>query len=91
MGYFDPLTVDHSTRLEAIAAGVGPLRVAIYDPPHPLLPTEARAALVAALGCVYAVTIAATAEEIPEALDLRAEDLERRQKIMAHVHDKHGR
>ena len=89
MGHFDPLTVDHSQRLEEIAKHVGPLRVAIYEPMHPLLPADARAALVAALRCVECVTLAT--EEIPDALDLRVEDLERRQSLMAHVHEKHGR
>jgi hypothetical protein len=89
-GFFDPLTADHSKRLEEIASHVGPVRVALYDPPQPLLPAEARAALVAALRCVYAVSIAHD-QEIIDALDLRVEDLERRQQIIAHIHEKHGR
>ena len=88
-GYFDPLTVEHSTRLEELAAAHGPLCIAIYDPDRPLLPAEARAALVASLACVKAVSIAAG--EIPITADLRAEDLERRERMMAHVHSRHGR
>jgi hypothetical protein len=88
-GYFDPLTIEHSKRLEELAAAKGPVCIALYDPEQPLLPAEARAALVASLSCVQAVSIAAG--ELPGATDLRSEDLERRHQLMAHVHGRHGR
>jgi bifunctional ADP-heptose synthase (sugar kinase/adenylyltransferase) len=88
-GYFDPLTVEHSDRLQELAASGGPLCIAIYNPDRPLLPAEARAALMASLDCVQAVAIAEA--ELPNAIDVRAEDLKRRESMMAHVHSRHGR
>ena len=88
-GYFDPLTVEHSARLEELAAQSGPLCIVIHEPERPLLPAEARAALIASLACVKAVSVAQG--DIAAAVDLRAEDLERRNQMMAHVHSRHGR
>ena len=50
-GYFDVLTPELVRRLTALAGGQ-PLLCAVLDPPHPLLPSRARAELAAALGMV---------------------------------------
>ena len=54
IGYFDPVTADHASRLAELGEG---LTVAIADPPDPLLPARARAELVAALRCVKHVVM----------------------------------
>ena len=88
-GYFDPLTVEHADRLQELAAANGPLCIAIYEPEQALLPAEARAMLMASLDCVQAVSVAQA--ELPDAIDVRSEDLARRDRMMAHVHSRHGR
>jgi hypothetical protein len=87
VGFFDPVTLDHSARLESLAAEFGPLRVIIDSPPDPLMPPEARAAVVAAFACVKAVTIGGA---LPAQADLRGEDIARRSALIAHVHAKHA-
>jgi hypothetical protein len=55
-GYFDPLTVAHAERLKGLK-GTRPLLVVIAEPVNPILPSLARAQLVAGLACVDHVTI----------------------------------
>ena len=55
-GYFDPLTSAHAERLQSLKRPGAPLLVIISSPPDPILPSLARAQLVAALACVDHVT-----------------------------------
>jgi bifunctional ADP-heptose synthase (sugar kinase/adenylyltransferase) len=51
-GYFDPLLAAHSERLARLKRHGLPLIIAISDPENPILPTRARAELVAGLAVV---------------------------------------
>ncbi len=51
-GYFDPLLAQHARRLSEIRETCESLIVVVEDPAEPVLPVEARAELVAALGAV---------------------------------------
>jgi glycerol-3-phosphate cytidylyltransferase-like family protein len=55
-GYFDPLTLAHAERLQSLKRPGAPLLVVISSPPDPILPSLARAQLVAGLACVDHVT-----------------------------------
>jgi hypothetical protein len=58
IGLFDPLTLEQAKRLEQ-AAATGNKLLAVVDPgENTLLPSDARACLVAALRSVAAITIA---------------------------------
>ena len=51
-GYFDPLTLAHAERLQSLKRPGIPLVVVISSPPEPILPSPARAQLIAGLACV---------------------------------------
>ena len=92
-GYFDVLTPDHVRRLRALAGGQ-PLLCAVLDPPHPLLPSRARAELAAALGMVDYVLLldgadlAQALEKIQPHEVIREEIADRQcsQALIEHVH-----
>ena len=88
-GYFDPLTAAHAIRLSELRGDSEQLIVAIDDPPDPLLPTRARAELVASLEAVDYVMVS-----VPDALQTlgadeiiheEAGDLARRRVLSDHV------
>jgi hypothetical protein len=79
-GFFDPLLLSHAERLAALP---GPVAIIVADPPHPLLPLAARQLLVAALRCVDAVVVDASAVGTE---DWTAQDLVIRQRFVEHVH-----
>jgi glycerol-3-phosphate cytidylyltransferase-like family protein len=91
-GYFDVLTPDHVHRLRAVADGQ-PLMCAVLDPPHPVLPSRARAELAAALGMVDYVLLldgadlAQALEKIQPHEVIRDEiaDRQRSQALIEHV------
>lgn len=87
-GYFDPVTSEHAERLRGLKESGRPLLILIATPADPILPAEARAQLVAALKYVDYVTI--TSGRYPSGLiphvQLEAEDAERLEKLIRHVH-----
>lgn len=97
-GHFDPLLAVHARMLEEIAASDGRPGVLITDPPDPLLPAEARAVLVAALGAVEWVALAPEGglaellDRIPRTRLLRAEaeHLAIREEFMRRVRARHS-
>jgi bifunctional ADP-heptose synthase (sugar kinase/adenylyltransferase) len=84
-GYFDPLLAAHVRRLEQIAGAGGRVVVLLETPKDPLLPSRARAELVAALGAVeYVVLAEKHLDCLPAAFVVReeeADELRRRDLI----------
>lgn len=72
-GHFDPLLAAHAEWLQQARGGAQALAVVVTEPPDPLLPAHARAALVAALASVDEVFVAGPSS--PTAT-LRLEDRE---------------
>lgn len=87
-GYFDPLLASHAQRLEAERAGAEALAVIVLEPPEPILPTRARAELVAALAAVSLVLVPEGAAA--PAVDARFEpvDLADRARFIAYVRER---
>ena len=83
-GYFDPLLAGHAERLRELKRSGVPLLVLIADPEDPILPSRARAELVAGLAVVDYVA-EADAGLFPH-VRLEGEDLRRREDLIAHVH-----
>jgi hypothetical protein len=97
-GYFDVLTAAHVRRLRDIAAAnPSPLIAIVLDPPDPLLPTRARAELVAGLAMVDYVVLPGTRPledilaELPAGNLIREEaaDQARRGDLIEHVQRRH--
>ena len=82
-GYFDPLTLAHAERLQSLTRPGVPLLVVISSPPDPILPSLARAQLVAGLACVDHVT-EAPVPFTPQAR-LEEEDAVRLQQLIQRV------
>lgn len=78
-GHFDPLTAAHVRRLSELKQEGRPLAVVITSPPDPILPAQARAELIAALGIVDQVVIARELIHEEEA------DLGRSRQLIEHV------
>lgn len=87
-GYFDPLLALHVKRLEAMATELGAITVVLLDPPDAVLPTDARAAVVAGLECVETVLLS-DGHQAPDArLKFESEDLVLRAGFLQHVIDR---
>lgn len=87
-GYFDPLLALHVERLEALATELGALTILLLDPPDAVLPTGARASVVAGLECVDTVLLN-DGRELPQArLQLELEDSVLRAGFLQHVIDR---
>ncbi len=84
-GYFDPLLASHARRLEGLKSGSN-LVVVIEDPPQPILPTRARAELVASLRAVDHVVEARDGIRVD--VRLEQEDERRFEELLAHVHSR---
>ncbi|MEP6960844.1 MAG: hypothetical protein ABI995_02130 [Acidobacteriota bacterium] len=86
-GYFDPLLASHAERLQALKQPAKPLLVLIATASNPILPSRARAELVAALQCVDHVTEIGSV--FPDGLaphtQLETEDAARLEELIAHV------
>ncbi len=86
-GCFDPITAEHAERLAQLQQPGRKLLVLITDPPDPILPSLARAQIVAGLKVVDQVAVAGPGA--PKAqVELEAEDAERLRKLIAHVHSR---
>ena len=96
VGYFDPVLAAHARRLKDARANAAGLAVIIADPPRPILPSRARAELVAALDAADYVVL--PGDEPLEGLVarlngaevLRGEtaDQELTEKLIQHVHSR---
>lgn len=83
VGYFDPMHSGHTRRLRELCGNGERIVVVIADPPEPILPTRARAELVAGLDCVaYVVTD-------PSHIPASAIDERPRDTVLAHVFARH--
>ena len=82
-GYFDPLTLAHAERLQSLKSPGAPLLVVISSPPDPILPSLARAQLVAGLACVEYVTEAPVL--FPTQAQLEKEDDARLEQLIQRV------
>ncbi len=83
-GYFDPLLAEHAERLAQVKPGGAKLLVAIASPADPLLPSRARAELVAGLRVVDYVTEANIAPQIC----FEQEDAARFQRLARRVRER---
>lgn len=86
-GYFDPMTRAHAERLQGLRNPGQPLLVLIATPGKPILPPEARAQLIAGLGCVDYVTIIGSIypDGLTPQTQLETEDAERLEQLIQHV------
>ena len=94
-GYFDPLHAGHVRRFQQICNNGERVAVVIADPPFPILPTQARAELVAALDCVAYVIPAGPAADAMLArdaniVDERSADTDRARTFAQHVLARHN-
>lgn len=87
-GYFDPVLAAHAGRLRELKRPGVPLLVVIADPDDPILPTRARAELVAGLAVVDHV--AESAGSLIPSVHLEDEHLRRRDELIARVHARQG-
>ncbi len=86
-GYFDPIIHTHAERLKSLKQAGRPLLVLISTPANAILPSRARAELLAGLACVdYVTEIGST---YPEGLaphtQLETEDAARLEQLIQHV------
>ncbi len=86
-GYFDPVTKEHAERLQGLRQPGMKLMVLIATPANPILPSAARAALIAGLACVDHVTEigAVYPEGLTPHVQLETEDVERLTQLIEHV------
>jgi bifunctional ADP-heptose synthase (sugar kinase/adenylyltransferase) len=85
-GPFDPLLAAHAEQLGRLKPEGRALVVFVTGPEDPILPLEARAELVAALGCVDAV-VADGGAPPQGALDLTADHLAWREAFLRRVRE----
>ena len=81
-GFFDPLVSHHAQRLAAHGSG---LTISLLDPPDPLLPTRARAELLAALACVHQVILGDARPRAARVIDESENDLATRAALVGHI------
>ena len=86
-GYFDPIVHLHADRLARLRKVGQPLLVLIATPANPILPSAARAALVAGLACVdYVTEIGSTYPDgLKPHVQLETEDSARLEQLIQHV------
>ena len=82
-GYFDPMLAWHAERLAEIKQNGASLLVLVAESQNAILPTRARAELVAALRVVDFV---AAGSPVPAQFRLEAEDADRLAGLIEHVH-----
>ena len=95
IGYFDPMHAGHVRRLQEIRGGGERIAVVIADPPRPMLPTIARAELVAALDCVaYVIPAGPEADAVTanrdNVIDERVAEMDRSRTFAQHVLARHN-
>ena len=83
-GCFDPLLSSHAERLERAKRDGSKLVVVLVEPVEPILPTRARAELVAALRCVDLVATDASGGLEPE-IRFESDDASAAGQFVAHV------
>lgn len=86
-GFFDPMTKEHAERLQGLKKPGMELMVLIATPANPILPSAARAVLIAGLACVDHVTEIGGAypEGLTPHVQLETEDAERLAQLIEHV------
>jgi cytidyltransferase-like protein len=95
VGYFDPMHAGHVRRLNELCLNGERIAVVIADPPEPILSTQARAELVAALDCVACVIPAGSAADSiasnsSNVIDERSADIDRARTFAQHVLARHN-
>ena len=85
----------HVRRLREICRDGERVTVVVADPPEPMLPTRARAELVAALDCVaFVIPAGREADAItanrPHVIDERSADVDRARTFAQHVLERHN-
>ena len=83
-GYFDPLIATHAERLASLKTNGTKLLVLIATPDNAILPSAARAELVAGLRAVDYVS--ELADGLIPQIRLEQEDSERYRALLQHVH-----
>jgi len=86
-GYFDPILHTHAERLKSLQKPGQPLLVLISTPANAILPSRARAELVAGLACVdYVTEIGSTYPDgLTPLTQLETEDAARLEQLIQHV------
>ncbi|HEY1207215.1 MAG: hypothetical protein ABSH46_20040 [Bryobacteraceae bacterium] len=87
-GTFDPVLAEHARRLREIAGDGAVLFVAIGEPLRPLLPVQARAELVAALGVVDYVVLGDAPLQPDEVYREESADAGRTQDLIWNVQER---
>ena len=87
-GTFDPLLAAHAGRLREIAGAGAVLFAVIREPEAPLLPAQARAELVAALGVVDYVVLGEAPLRPDEVYREETADAERTRDLIRHVQER---
>jgi hypothetical protein len=82
VGYFDPVLAAHVTRLQQLGNAV---TVSVIDPPEEILPTRARAELVAALACVSQVILGDARPLAKHVIDMTDADLDSRRQLIERI------
>ncbi len=88
-GHFDPLLVEHARRLRDIRAGSDSLIVVLLNPPDPILSSQARAELVAALDVVDYVVLPAQLNLPPGVFREESTHKARFDHLVQYVHRRH--
>jgi len=92
VGHFDPMHAGHVRRLQELCGRNERLGVIVADPPDPILPTLARAELVAGLDCVaYVIALGhRRIPDVPSLIDEREADTDRARVFAQHVLARHN-
>ena len=89
-GCFDPVLAGHARRLEELRGDAETLVVLVTEPPQPILPSRARAELVAALAVVDYVILSEEGKPAGLGAQLDAADAELTRDLIQHVRNRHS-
>jgi len=90
VGHFDPMHAGHVRRFRELCEGEERIGVVVADPPEPILPTLARAELIAGLDCVaYVIAAGQRIPDLPHMIDERTADADRGRAFAQHVLARH--
>lgn len=91
VGHFDPMHAGHVRRFRELCGDKERIGVVVVDPPEPILPTLARAELIAGLDCVaYVIAAGQRIPDLPDMIDERTADAGRARAFAQHVLARHN-
>ena len=89
-GCFDPVLAGHARRLEELRGDAETMVVLVTEPPQPILPSRARAELVAALAVVDYVILSEEGKPAGLGAQLDAADAQLTRDLIQHVRNRHS-